>query len=168
MPTTPIRPASGSAPVRTIELERCLDLLASHGVGRLAVDDGRGPIVLPVNYVLHEGTVTVRTDPGTKLDAAERAAPACFELDEVDEEHGTGWSVVVRGRLVEVTDPDELDRVLAAAPTPFAAGERVHVVQLLPTAITGRWLALQPSVPPHGREVDTNAWRGRDGDDLLA
>lgn len=125
-------------------------------------------IVLPVNYVLQEDTTTIRTDTGTKLDATERAAPACFELDEVEEEHGTGWSVVVRGPLVEVTGPDELDRVLAAAPTPFAAGERIHVVQLFPTAITGRWLALPTSVPPHDRHSDTNVWQGRDGDDLLA
>lgn len=76
--------------------------------------------------------------------------------------------MVVRGPLVEVTDPDELDRVLAAAPTPFAAGERILLLQLFPTAITGRWLALPPSVPPHGRHPDTNVWQGRDGDDLLA
>lgn len=163
-----LRPDAGRAPLRSMDVDQCLQLLARRQVGRLAVDDGRGPIVLPVNYVLLDGTVTIRTDPGTKLDAADRTAPACFELDEVDEDNGTGWSVIVRGRLVEVTDADELDRVLDAAPTPFAAGERVHVVQLLPTAISGRWLALQPSLPPHGRRPDTNAWRGRDGDDLLA
>lgn len=162
------RSAGVGVPLRELDVDRCLTLLATRRVGRLAIDDGRGPVVLPVNYLFHKGAVLVRTGPGTKLDAADRPAPVAFEVDEVDEDNGTGWSVVVRGRLVEMTDPDELDAILATAPPPFAAGPREHVVQLFPTAMSGRLLAVQAAVPPHGRHVQGNTWFGQDGDDLLA
>jgi uncharacterized protein len=58
-------------------------------------------VIFPLNYVFDQGGVVFRTDPGTRLEAAADAAPVAFELDAVDEATRTGWSVVVRGALVE-------------------------------------------------------------------
>jgi hypothetical protein len=57
-------------------------------------------VIFPLNYVFDQGGVVFRTDLGTH-DAAADAAPVAFELDAVDEATRTGWSVVVRGALVE-------------------------------------------------------------------
>lgn len=59
-----------------------------------------------------------------------------------------GWSVVVRGRLHEVVDPDELARLDALEVSPFAPGEgRRHLVRLEPRAITGHVTPLPDDLP---------------------
>jgi uncharacterized protein len=122
------------APLDELDVDDCLRLLASSRFGRLAVDDGRGPLILPVNYLLDAGEVLIRTGRGTKLDQADRPDPVCFEVDHLDDQTGAGWSVVMRGRLQEVSDPDELERVDALGLTPAAAGDREHVVRVVSVA----------------------------------
>ena len=64
-------------PVRWQELSKseCFELLARQQLGRVAVVDDRGPIVFPVNFVLDRHMVVLRTDEGTRLDAAIRGQP---------------------------------------------------------------------------------------------
>lgn len=91
--------------------------------------DDLGPLVVPVDYLLDEGTVVLRTDEGTKLDAALRGETVAFEIDVVDDTKGTGWSVLVRGRAVEVCNPAELERVRRCrwSATPAARGNTTCV-----------------------------------------
>jgi hypothetical protein len=92
----------------------CRRLLAQHHLGRLAWST--------------PGWVVFRTDPGTKLDAAADTAPVAFEVDAVDEATRTGWGVVVRGALVEVSDPDDLERLrtLPLYPGPQASMPAIY------------------------------------------
>ena len=83
----------------------CFALLAREHLGRVAVVDDRGPVVFPVNFVLDRHMVVFRTDEGTKLDAACRGSRVAFEVDGTDTAAHTGWSVLVRGEAIEVTDP---------------------------------------------------------------
>jgi nitroimidazol reductase NimA-like FMN-containing flavoprotein (pyridoxamine 5'-phosphate oxidase superfamily) len=122
-----------------IDRDECLRLLARDEVGRLAVVIGRSPAIFPINYVLDGDTIVFRTDEGTKLSAAERA-PACFEIDDIDREHRTGWSVVASGRLEEVTQYDArtLERLHQLPLDPWAGGDKSHWMRLIPEVITGR------------------------------
>jgi nitroimidazol reductase NimA-like FMN-containing flavoprotein (pyridoxamine 5'-phosphate oxidase superfamily) len=117
----------------------CLRLLAADVVGRLAVVDGRTPVIFPVNYVLDHEEIVFRTDPGTKLHAGPRAH-ACLEIDEFDRVSRTGWSVIAAGRLEEVTQYDSATwrRVHELDVDPWAAGAKEHWMRLVPTKITGR------------------------------
>ena len=102
------------------------------------------PLVLPMNYALHGDEVIFRTGPGTKLDAA-RGRPACFEIDGFDRQGRSGWSVVVRGRLEEVTRYDSaLLEVVADLAEPWMQAPRPNVLRLVPTTITGRRIAPRP------------------------
>ena len=83
----------------------CRRLLAERHLGRLAIPDFGGPVIFPVNYVFDQDLVVFRTDPGSKLDAAIERESVAFEVDATDEATRTGWSVVVRGILAEITDP---------------------------------------------------------------
>lgn len=48
--------------------------------------------------------------PDTRIEElAAEAASVAFEVDAADEATRTGWSVVVRGTLTEVSDPGDLD-----------------------------------------------------------
>lgn len=122
-----------------IDRESCLGLLAADEVGRLAVVVGGAPTILPVNYRMDGECIVFRTDPGAKLAAGPRA-PASFEIDYFDRAHREGWSVVVSGRLEEVTpyDADAFDRVHSLPVEPWAGGEKAHWVRLVPSRITGR------------------------------
>ena len=88
-------------------VDECLRLVAETPVGRLGFVNEEGePMILPVNHVLVDGQIHVRTKSGTKLSVAERlgGAKVVLEVDELDADLETGWSVLVRGRLHPVTD----------------------------------------------------------------
>jgi nitroimidazol reductase NimA-like FMN-containing flavoprotein (pyridoxamine 5'-phosphate oxidase superfamily) len=126
----------------------CFQLLAQEHLGRVAVVDDRGPVVFPVNFVLDRHMVVFRTDEGTKLDTACRGSRVAFEVDGTDAADRTGWSVVVRGEAVEVTDPAELTRLRKLPPDPWAPGAKTHYVRILPAMLTGRRISA-PGGPSH-------------------
>jgi uncharacterized protein len=80
----------------------CYRLLAAQQVGRLGVDAGHYPVIFPVNYALDGEAILIRTEPGTKLPAADYAN-VTFEVDDIDRQTRSGWSVLVRGVAEEVT-----------------------------------------------------------------
>ncbi len=121
-----------------LDVDECLAKLAEHQVGRLAVNDPKGPLVFPVNYLVEGGTILFRTAIGSKLAAADEHQTVSFQVDRIDLEHQGGWSVLVRGRLVEVTRGDEIDRLHDLPLEPFAGGERQHFVRVMPASVTGR------------------------------
>jgi hypothetical protein len=151
-----------------LDVDTCLRLLEAHHFGRIAVNDEGGPIVLPVNYVLDQGSVLFRTDEGTKLDAAIRLSRATFQVDHVDENHRLGWSVLVRGKVTEVTDAEELDRIRGLPLDPFAGGRRPRFVRILSASISGRRVDIPENIPEGWlRPADLgNLWFDRDAGDL--
>jgi nitroimidazol reductase NimA-like FMN-containing flavoprotein (pyridoxamine 5'-phosphate oxidase superfamily) len=127
--------------------DECRRLLGERHLGRLALVDGDGPVIFPVNYTLDEGAVVFRTDPGSKLDAAPAGGPVAFEVDAVDERDRTGWSVVVRGQAGEVSDPADLQRLRALPLYPWAPGTKTRYVRIRPVSVTGRRIAIPASLP---------------------
>lgn len=134
--TTPADPRPGR--IEELTRSECFELLAGTSLGRVAVVDDRGPVVFPVSFVLDRHTVVFRTEPGTKLHAAGRGSPACFEADGADAAGRAAWSVIVRGEITEVTDPAELTRLRALPLRLRAPGARDHYVRILPAVLTGR------------------------------
>lgn len=121
-----------------LERRECLRLLAGEVVGRVGVIEAGSPLVLPVNFGMDGDIIVFRTGPGTKLSEA-RGHAACFEVDDFDPQTRAGWSVVVRGRIEEVTEhsPALLARIAHLA-EPWLDIGRDHVVRIVPTSITGR------------------------------
>lgn len=122
-----------------LDRDECLRLLSIEDVGRLAIVQGGTPAIFPINYLLDGAAIVFRTAPGTKLTYGPRA-PASFEIDGLDRAARTGWSVVVTGRLEEVTafDASTLDRVRALDVRSWAHGDKDHWMRLVPGIITGR------------------------------
>jgi nitroimidazol reductase NimA-like FMN-containing flavoprotein (pyridoxamine 5'-phosphate oxidase superfamily) len=100
--------------------------------------DDLGPIVVPVNYVLDRHMVVIRTDEGAKLDAADRGLKVAFEIDGFDAARGNGWSVLVRGEAVTVTDPAEAARLRELLIYPLAPGSKSHYIRVMPAMLSGR------------------------------
>jgi nitroimidazol reductase NimA-like FMN-containing flavoprotein (pyridoxamine 5'-phosphate oxidase superfamily) len=125
------------ATVREMPLEDCLQLLESCQVGRIAFTDLDGPVVLPVNYSIHEGAVLVATATGSSLHSHAAGAPVAFEVDDVDEFNEGGASVLVRGLASKVPFdgfPED------SRPYPWPEGPREVLLRIDPTQITGRRL----------------------------
>lgn len=144
--------ASSRSEPRWRELTKgeCFELLAGQRLGRLAFVDERGPIVLPVNFVLDSRMVIIRTDEGTKLDIASHGDRVAFEVDEIDAATGSAWSVLIRGEAIEVTDGLELARLSTLPLRPLAPGPKSHYVRILPASVTGRRISA-PGRPGCGR-----------------
>lgn len=116
----------------------CFEFLALHDLGRLAFVDDLGPVVIPVNYVLDRYMLVIRTDEGAKLDAARRGVKVAFEIDEMDAAGKTGWSVLVRGEAVAVSDLAELELLRDLPVRPLAPGSKCHYIRVMPAVLTGR------------------------------
>ena len=119
-----------------IQLPRsdCELLLASFDIGRIAVIDNGFPLVFPINYkmAVSDGklVIAIRTRPGNVIDRPGRAV--CFEIDGVDAGHDSGWSVLVRGVLVETTpDPGHDSK-------PIDSQDRDAWRVIVPSEISGR------------------------------
>ena len=131
-----------TAALDVLKRGECLKLIASMSIGRLAlVVDERGPLVVPVNYVLDGEVVVFRSGPGSKLHAL-RDTPVSFQVDLIDPFHHSGWSVLIRGVAHEVT-PREVAHLVIDT---WAPGDKRHWIRVLPTAISGRKIR-HPDVP---------------------
>jgi hypothetical protein len=125
-----------------IDEPRAIELLESTPIGRIGfVVDGH-PLVLPVNFKWHEGTVVFRTLEGMKLDAAAKGQAVCFEVDRWDAAKRSGWSVVVIGTAREVTNWAEREQLENIGLVPWATGKgRPIWVRIDPEEISGRVLS---------------------------
>jgi transcriptional regulator with XRE-family HTH domain len=134
-------PGHDPGPVGRLEqltLMECRRLLAPGGLGRIAVATASGIMVLPVNYVLVDGTIVVRTGGGSLI-AAHGDDQVSFETDYLDETLHRGWSVLVRGQAHRVLQPGELRNLREACDLhPWPAGEHDLYVRIVPDRITGR------------------------------
>jgi hypothetical protein len=159
---------TGAGEIRWQELtkQECFRLLAGQQLGRVVLVDDRGPLALPVNFVVDQHSVLFRSDAGTKLEVASRGAQVAFQVDGTDAATRAGWSVLVRGEAIEVTDPAELARVRELPLSPWAPGAKTRYVRILPTALTGRRIALLPGRPARpGRRAHLADWGQRPATD---
>ncbi|MFE3632716.1 pyridoxamine 5'-phosphate oxidase family protein [Streptomyces cellostaticus] len=131
--------------LRDLGPDECRALLATHGIGRVAVTahDGR-PAVVPVNYEVVDDAIAFRTAPGS-VPAAAVGTEVAFEVDHLDEALSQGWSVLAVGPARAVTDPDAARRLTGGAHgEPWAGGEREMWVSIRPTRLTGRRISPGP------------------------
>jgi len=130
-----------------IEMPRweCLELAAGTPIGRLCIIDRGYPLAFPVNIRLEQAgdmlRFVMRTAPHTAL--AAHAGPASIELDHVDLDGRSAWSVIVRGELRREPNPLGLPD-----PHPLVEQGRSTWLVLDVTAISGRRFAVSRSDGP--------------------
>jgi hypothetical protein len=130
-------PPSG---LRVIPVEECLTLLQTHRVGRLAWSVPAGPQLIAVSYQLHRGALVLRSRVGGVLSGLGNDRRVAFEIDELDEVGGTGWTVRAAGRAQVVTDPVALILLGQGDQDPWGAGGCPLYLRVSIDAVSGRVL----------------------------
>ena len=99
--------------IEELDTAECRELLAGRHLGRLALADHRGPVVLPVSYVADRDAPVFRTDPGTLGEVTDpedlerlRALPLYPWAPGDKARYLRVASVSVTGRRIRI--PDEL------------------------------------------------------------
>jgi hypothetical protein len=124
---------------RLVELDEaeCWELLRTQALGRVGYDDGRGPVIVPLNFQAADGCIRIRTSPHSALGLRVKDRHVAFEVDHVDQEARTGWSVLVRG-LASLADVDlDGDR---DGPDAWPAGPKPLIVEIDAEQVSGRRL----------------------------
>ena len=136
-----------------LELDRdeCLSLLASVPVGRLVYTSRAMPAVVPLCFVLRQGSVYLRTSEAAGLRMTRDGVVVAFEADSFDADHRIGWSVVVLGRAVTETDPFVLTQLDELPLVSWASGDRQQVLRIPVDLITGRRVGTGPA--PHTNQL---------------
>jgi hypothetical protein len=91
-----------------------------------------------VTYNWYAGKVVFRTSPYGVLSALERHTRVAFEIDDIDEQRETGWSVLVLGSAERITQEYTLSSLWSDGPVPWASGTRNLFIAITPDTISGR------------------------------
>ena len=129
-----------------LSVEDCWTLLRDEEFGRLAyrlVDEVH---VVPINYAVDDRSLLFRTASGGKLLAAALESDVALEIDWHDDR--AAWSVVARGHLSRLPE-DQAHRIDDLPRRSWVPTLKYDVVELVPTAVTGRRFRLQRPEPGH-------------------
>jgi nitroimidazol reductase NimA-like FMN-containing flavoprotein (pyridoxamine 5'-phosphate oxidase superfamily) len=126
----------------------CLRLLAlrAGGVGRVGLVVDGAVVIEPVNYRVlddEDHDIVIQVGPGSMLDAARREAVVAFEVDEVDADAGSAWSVLVRGVASVVDDEAVVARARPAEAHPLVPEPGVSFVRIRSGIVSGRRFTLR-------------------------
>jgi transcriptional regulator with XRE-family HTH domain len=121
----------------------CYRLLGPRGIGRIAFGTASGLMVLPVNYVVRDATIVIRTGSGSLI-GVHGDGPVSFQADHFDLELGQGWSVLIRGEAHRVLQPGELGKLREDCDLrPWPAGEHDLFIRIVASHISGRRIRSQ-------------------------
>lgn len=143
----------GSEILQTPECLRLLAVAAKEDhVGRLAVIDGKSPLVVPLNFTFHDRTVLVLIGPGL-LSMLVPGSLVAFEVDRVEPDRAMAWSVLVRGLATKPEAHDDIPE--AALPQPWVPEPGDELIAIRPDVVTGRRFRLVER-GGHGSESGTS------------
>ena len=114
-------------------------------VGRLAFTADDGIVILPVNFLVHEERIYVRTEPGSTIAAlAGGNDDVAFEIDYHDDLNQSGWNVLVKGSAA-IAETLEGEHALASTGRlgPWAPGNRSLIIKVMPRSLSGRRVSLR-------------------------
>ncbi len=128
---------------RLVPLSRqeSIDLVGSVGFGRIVFTARALPAIRPVNHLLDDGDIIIRTHHGTAITGEARSdAVVAYEVDEIDPVTHVGWSVIVTGIAWRISDRPSVERY-GKLLRPWVDGPKDCVIRITPELVTGYRLA---------------------------
>lgn len=132
-------PGHEQAGVTILDVAACRELLDAGAIGRVGyIAEGR-PMIVPVDYLVHDNTIVFRADPGGKL-LHIPLHHVCFEVDGSAADHV--WSVVVQGFARDLTTAigPEYQAMRDLTLASHAPIENAHWISIDITEVSGRRL----------------------------
>lgn len=122
---------------RILTETECWQLLHQEEFGRMAYHLADEVHIAPVNYATDRGRLVFRTAEGSKLLGVVMNEDVAFEIDRIDDEAESAWSVIARGhaRILEGQDHRDADNLRLR---PWTSSNKHNVVAIDVTEVTGR------------------------------
>jgi len=142
-------PGSGAGARRVVEPldeAECMELLSAARMGRLIYNSRYGPVALPSEYAIHDGSVVFRTYQVTFTEEDLRTGIAhadyqvVVEVDQIDPEAREGWVVLVRGTAHHLDTEAERAPIAGLGLEPWVEGEPGHFIRVDPISVGGQRL----------------------------
>jgi nitroimidazol reductase NimA-like FMN-containing flavoprotein (pyridoxamine 5'-phosphate oxidase superfamily) len=121
-----------------LPVQECMRLLGETPIGRVAFTDQTLPAVAPMNFAVDGDCVIVRTRGSSKFLAAVHESVVAFQADQIDVDHGRGWSVTGVGHAEVVTDADDIARFSSLSLHAWGSDSTSRFVRIRLEAVWGR------------------------------
>lgn len=124
-------------PVHTMTDEECWERLAAKEFGRMAYHLADEVHIIPINYAIQGRSLIFRTAEGSKLLGVVMNEDVAFEIDSIDDEAESAWSVIARGkaRILEGEEARDADNLRLR---PWVSTEKFNVVAIDIDEVSGR------------------------------
>ena len=129
--------------VEILDRDESVALLGARGVCRVVFTVDTLPAVLPVNYAVDAGALVLSTGAGSRLASAADGGVLAAQVDDLDSETRSGWSVVVTGVAELLPDGEEWRRLRGLVDQWVPARNDVGI-RLPMTLVTGRRIVADP------------------------
>jgi nitroimidazol reductase NimA-like FMN-containing flavoprotein (pyridoxamine 5'-phosphate oxidase superfamily) len=132
--------------VERLDEAACMELLRTARIGRLLYNSRYGPVALPSEYKIHEGSIvflTYRilfTEEDLRTGIAHAEYQVAVEVDQTDPEAREGWLVLVLGTAHHLDTEAERASIAGLGLKPWVEGEPEHFIRVNPTRIGGQRL----------------------------
>jgi nitroimidazol reductase NimA-like FMN-containing flavoprotein (pyridoxamine 5'-phosphate oxidase superfamily) len=142
-------PGTGAGSRRVVEqLDEAasLELLSTGRIGRLIYNSRYGPVALPSEYKIHDGSIVFRTyrvtftEEDLRTGIAHAEYQVVVEADQVDPDAHEGWVVLVRGTAHHVDTEAERASISTIGLQPWVEAEPEHFIRVVPISIAGQRL----------------------------
>ncbi|GAA4355409.1 pyridoxamine 5'-phosphate oxidase family protein [Microbacterium rhizosphaerae] len=137
-----------SEPVLVMSDDECWGRLATQEVGRIVTRIADRIDIFPVNYVVDDGSLLMRTAQGSKLFELTVNDEVLFEVDGHDDAHA--WSVVVRGRAHALDTSAEVEHADSLGLRPWIPTLKRVYVRIVPESMSGRSFERGPEPDRYG------------------
>ena len=130
--------------VERLDEAACTELLSTGRIARLIYNSRFGPVALPSEYKIHEGSIVFRTYRATFTEEDLRTGIAhaeyqvVVEVDHVDPDAREGWVVLVRGTAHQVDTEAERASISNVGLESWVEGEPEHFIRVEPISIAGQ------------------------------
>ena len=132
--------------VEQLDEAACLELLSTGRIGRLIYNSRYGPIALPSEYKVRDGSIVFRTylvtftEEDLRTGIAHAEYQVAFEADQTDPEAREGWLVLVLGTAHHIDTEAERASITDIGLKSWVEGEPEHFIRVDPIRVAGQRL----------------------------
>ena len=123
-----------------------MELLSTARIGRLIYNSRYGPVALPSEYKIHDGSIVFRTylltftEEDLRTGIAHADYQVVMEVDQVDPDAREAWVVLVRGTAHHLDTEAERASIGDIGLESWVEGEPEHFIRVVPVSIAGQRL----------------------------